>query len=87
MDNKIGALWRKFDKNNREYQSGTVEINKQVFQIIIFPNYRKQKDNHPDYEIFFLKPRDEYQEREQQAQQVEQGNGINDEEIDVSNLL
>jgi uncharacterized protein (DUF736 family) len=46
---RIGALWNKEDKNNQPYFSGTLDLGVLgEAQIMIFPNKRKEEDNHPD---------------------------------------
>jgi uncharacterized protein (DUF736 family) len=51
MENKIGALWIKKDKNGKTYFSGQIEIDGVKIPITIFTN-KKAKDTHPDYTIY-----------------------------------
>ena len=46
---RIGALWNKEDKNKQPYFSGTLDLGALgEAQIMVFPNKRKEEDNHPD---------------------------------------
>jgi uncharacterized protein (DUF736 family) len=48
---RIGALWNKKDKNNKDYMSGTVEMGALGhISVMVFPN-EKQEENHPDYSV------------------------------------
>ena len=51
---EIGALWRK--GADRPYYSGTIRIGEDNFEIVIFPNKYKEKENHPDLRIYKSKP-------------------------------
>ena len=64
MQDKIGALWSKTDKNGVKFFSGIIGGK----PVIIFANKYKQADNHPDYLVYpgqdktKLPPKDEEQE-------------------------
>lgn len=53
-EREIGALWRK--GADRPFYSGTIRIGEEKFEIVIFPNKYKEKDNHPDLRIYKSKP-------------------------------
>ena len=49
---KVGALWTKTGKGDKEFFSGTVDLGVLgKTSVMIFPNDRKGKDNEPDYTI------------------------------------
>ena len=51
---KIGVLWKKNSKQNKEYLTGTLDLGALgESRIMIFPNDKKN-DNHPDYTISLL---------------------------------
>lgn len=59
MDNKdIGALWAKKSAKGLEFLSGSIEVSPGVrVEIVVFKNARKNKPNHPDWNIFKSNPR------------------------------
>ena len=59
MDNNIGALWLKESKKGNKFMSGVVELGGEKYNIVVFKNTYKEKENHPDYRIFESKPRAE----------------------------
>ena len=48
MEEKIGALWEKKDKNGQPFFSGVIGGK----PVIIFKNKYKQASNHPDYLVY-----------------------------------
>ena len=54
MDNlkKIGVLWAKISKNDNKYFSGTITLNGQSYNILIFRNNKKKTEKSPDCQIF-----------------------------------
>lgn len=46
-----GALWKKQGAKG-EFFAGTVTVNGEKINIVIFKNKRKNKDTHPDFFIF-----------------------------------
>lgn len=59
MESKdIGALWTKTSAKGLEFLSGSIEISEGVrMEIVLFKNTRKNKPNHPDWNIFKSAPR------------------------------
>jgi hypothetical protein len=54
----IGALWKK-QSSKGVFLSGTVTVEGQNYQIIVFKNdYKKEGEKTPDYRIFKSEPRD-----------------------------
>jgi len=49
-----GGLWRKTDKNGREYFSGKFEINNQVHRVVLMFNDRKKNDKEPDLRVSLI---------------------------------
>lgn len=47
---RIGGLWQK-EKDDRTYLSGQLEIDGKKINILIFPNDRKEKEAHPDFNV------------------------------------
>lgn len=50
MNKIIGALWQK-EKDGMPYYSGVISDFRGDINIAIFPNNRKQSENHPDMNI------------------------------------
>lgn len=48
--NRIGGLWQK-EKEGRVYLSGQIDLDGKKINILIFPNDRKEQENHPDFNI------------------------------------
>lgn len=61
MAKKIGALWKHKDKKtNKTYLAGNVEVIVGMpTKIVIFSNDKKEKENHPDYNIVLSEPKKE----------------------------
>ena len=54
---RCGVLWRKLDKNQREYFTGELKLKNnngeiEEFSIIVFENTKKDNNRYPDYEAF-----------------------------------
>ena len=50
MLKRTGALWKKTDKNGKEYLAGNIDFGALgVSAIMIFENSFKEKENQPDY--------------------------------------
>jgi len=67
MSRKIGALWLKETKDGKKYMSGVLEDIRGEIRIAVFRNDRKEKDNHPDYQIVLSEERKERSETDQTA--------------------
>ncbi len=67
MSRKIGALWLKEAKDGKKYMSGVLEDIRGEIRIAVFRNDRKEKDNHPDYQIVLSEERKERSESDQVA--------------------
>ena len=65
MSRKIGALWLKETKDGKKYMSGVLEDIRGEIRIAVFRNDRKEKDNHPDYQIVLSEERKERSESDQ----------------------
>ena len=51
---KIGALWKKKDKNKNDFYAGELDLGVLgKVNLAIFPNQKKE-DNHPDFTIHLL---------------------------------
>lgn len=56
---KVGVLWKKEAKNNKEYMTGTLDLGVLgETRIMIFANDKKE-DKHPDYTISLVSNDDE----------------------------
>ena len=51
MSHIMGVLWKKQDKDGKPYLSGFLYDMRGDISIAIFQNERKDKENHPDYNI------------------------------------
>lgn len=51
MNKRIGALWLKTTQDGKQYFSGVINDLRGEINIAIFPNDRKESQNHPDYNI------------------------------------
>jgi uncharacterized protein (DUF736 family) len=71
MSRKIGALWLKETKDGKKYMSGVLEDLRGDIRIAVFKNDRKEKDNHPDYQIVLSEERKERSESEQTAESTD----------------
>ena len=59
----IGALW--FNKGKKQsYMAGTIEINGETHNIVVFKNNFKQEEKHPDYRIYFRKEKETEEAKE-----------------------
>lgn len=67
MSRKIGALWLKETKDGKKFMSGVLEDIRGEIRIAVFRNDRKEKDNHPDYQIVLSEERKERSETDQTA--------------------
>jgi len=70
-DNKNkGALWWKKDKNQKNYQTGTININGTDVYISIFKNQFKKENKHPDFTVMVSFPKKQgFQQQQPQQQQ------------------
>lgn len=57
-EDNMGALWKKSGPKG-EYFSGSVEVNGEKINIVVFPNSFKKAENHPDYRILKSRPKGE----------------------------
>ncbi len=48
MEEKIGALWLKKDKNGQDFFSGIIGGK----SVLVFKNKYKEANNHPDYLVY-----------------------------------
>ena len=59
---EIGALWRREGKSQK-YLSGKITLGEfgeeKTYQVVIFSNKFKDKDNQPDFRIYEDRPREE----------------------------
>jgi len=46
--NKVGGGWSRVSKNGKKF----ISVDLQGRKLMIFKNERKEKETHPDYEIF-----------------------------------
>jgi len=51
MTRKIGALWVRETQDGKKFVSGLIETLNGDVQIAVFKNDKKEKENHPDYNI------------------------------------
>lgn len=59
-ENEIGALWTKESKNGNKFMSGTIEIDGQKKEVVVFKNtYKKEGEKTPDFRIYQSEPRNE----------------------------
>ncbi len=65
MSRKIGALWLKETKDGKKYMSGVLEDIRGEIRIAVFRNDRKEKDNHPDYQVSLSVERKDRSESDQ----------------------
>lgn len=49
---RIGGLWLKRDKKNRQYLTGAVDIDREKLQISTYKNEKKVEKNQPDWLIY-----------------------------------
>jgi uncharacterized protein (DUF736 family) len=49
---KLGAMWKRLNKNKEPYLTGVIEVKGKKINIIVFKNGYKNTDNHPDYIIY-----------------------------------
>lgn len=54
--NELGVLWSKTSPRG-EYFTGSIEINGEKHQIVVFKNGNKKSDKAPDWRILRSKPR------------------------------
>ncbi len=54
----IGALWKREGKGQR-YLSGKLTVKGEQVDIVVFVNKFKEKENQPDFRVYYSKPRDE----------------------------
>ena len=51
---ELGALWKKKDKNGKQYLTGSINVFPfGQINITIFENSYKTKDNQPDYKLLY----------------------------------
>lgn len=56
--NDIGGLWKKVSQSGSEYMSGSVDVNGEKVQIVVFPNiYKKAGERTPDFKILVSEPK------------------------------
>lgn len=71
MSRKIGALWLKETKDGKKYMSGVLEDMRGEIRIAVFRNDRKEKENHPDYQIIISEERRERSESDPVAESTD----------------
>jgi|Deesub1362A_J573_1020465.scaffolds.fasta_scaffold00319_4 uncharacterized protein (DUF736 family) len=49
---KIGSLWLKRDKKNRQYLAGYLNTNGGKIHVSIYMNEKKEKEGQPDYLVY-----------------------------------
>jgi uncharacterized protein (DUF736 family) len=63
---EIGALWKRTSQKGEPYLSGVINLPPfGQMQVAVFPNDRKQSDNHPDYRVVYSPPREKKAEEEE----------------------
>lgn len=53
----IGAFWLKTAKSGTKYMSGSIEIEGEKHDIVVFKNDYKTEERHPDYKIYLNEKR------------------------------
>ncbi len=71
MSRKIGALWLRETKDGKKYMSGVLEDIRGEIRIAVFRNDRKEKENHPDYQIIVSEERRERSESDPVAESTD----------------
>ena len=59
---KLGAFWKKVDKNNNAYMSGVLDNDAmphtQKIPVVLFKNTRKEDEKQPDYLLYLSESRE-----------------------------
>ncbi len=65
---KLGALWKKVDKNNNPYMSGILDNDAMPhtskIPVVLFKNTRKEDEKQPDYYLYLSEKREEKHEKQ-----------------------
>ena len=51
---KVGVLWKKANKDNKEFLSGKLDLGASGQSTIMVFENNKKEDNHPDYTISMI---------------------------------
>lgn len=85
-DNEMGALWRREDKNGNTYYSGVVKTDEAAYEVVMFQNNYKNKDNQPDLRILRRsnKPEQTEEVKSGEAKQGDYSKGIEYPQEDIN---
>ncbi len=54
---RMGAMWEKEDKYERTYMSGEIDVDGKTIGVVMFRNFRKERDGSPDWYILKRRPK------------------------------
>jgi uncharacterized protein (DUF736 family) len=58
-ESEMGGLWVKTSQAGREFMSGTLTIDGQPVEVVLFPNtYKKPGERTPDWRVYKSQPRE-----------------------------
>lgn len=66
---EIGVLWKKQSAKGMEFMSGSLEINGEKINIVVF-SQQKKSEKAPDYKILISKPREVQDAQEIQLKNI-----------------
>lgn len=84
-EDELGALWRKQSKNGEDYFTGSIQVDGQKVEIVVFANRYKKSDKQPDFRILRSRDRgarsDEHREPPRAYGRTEAADAVNDDSI------
>lgn len=81
MDDSIGALWAKKTRNGDDFFTGSIELNGEKTNIVVFYNKSKIKNEKaPDYRILIAKPQ-EPKDNQEELNNLGQEEDVNPDDI------